>query len=706
VNDREAAKHFLKKVTFEVPPHRQGPSPRQGRTSEPAVQAELPSPSQGHTSEPGVQAELPSPSQGRTSEPAVEAEPSRKKKKLRYTTMRMTSGPKKSPGPNPTRPSEVPDVEMTDTAQGSANVAKVPEASKTDGDVDMTEDMSISNQTQQNERRRKVVRKQDLMVPKLGPGNYKVTYKIVDRMDYAALDVSLAEDERTRLKGMFDSLQMKHFQIRSDLASYEPFGPCLRPGHVEAVDAIRGLPDTDLSRPKVMDKDCMFVTQMKPDVFRWRQSILVHGIEKVKMNWDLFCGKGVIYKIPSSIYCDRTFVRSCEGIYYLASMENLLQDLLSKDVSDIPLEKLISFKNLPLRTAVDFGPKKWWWSARANRGWVYEQILRRTLFAHVPFDGHDASHLPLSDLSHYFKGMDDKDKSLSFPDIFNGIPTFVSYFYPSQLSTTAGLGPRTLRSVYLRRMHELESIYGLFYSFYNNWAENGRAFALPPGVLDIIRESGILDVELSLRDGLTAKDVMEVMEKASYGSFSDDFRCTIYPKDIGNLSQSSFWFVDLQGRLMRNVGKKSADFSWGTNVPFPYLQSAEWKAHRKKMNRDEARSRDYYSGSRNKGRNRRRDNRGYNRDAYERSNRHRDGRGYNDDGYAYRDYGEYRSPDGRGRYNDYGEYRSTGGGGQGGSYGNLLHARSRSLLHARSRSRLLILSGTTILVILSRNSPT
>jgi len=68
-----------------------------------------------------------------------------------------------------------------------------------------------------------------------------------------------SEDERKELKKMFDGIQMKHFQIRSDLASYAPFGPCTSPGHLDAVDAIRGMPDTEISRPKVVDKDNMYL---------------------------------------------------------------------------------------------------------------------------------------------------------------------------------------------------------------------------------------------------------------------------------------------------------------------------------------------------------------------------------------------------------------------------------------------------------------
>jgi len=184
--------------------------------------------------------------------------------------------------------------------------------------------------------------------------------------------------------------------------------------------------------------------------------------------------------------------------YYLSAMESKLRDLLSKDVRDIPLDELLTFDNLPLRLAVDFGPLKWWWSPRANRGWVYEKIMRRSLKLHLPFDGHDATHLPLPDLAHYFKSMDETDGLASFPNVFNGLPTFVSYFYPSQLSSTVGFVRGHPRRDYLQRMHELESVYLLMHSYYNNWVENGRAFALPPKVLEVIRVSGILQSDIRI----------------------------------------------------------------------------------------------------------------------------------------------------------------------------------------------------------------
>jgi len=390
--------------------------------------------------------------------------------------------------------------------------------------------------------------------------------KVVDRAEFASLECCLPEDETKRLRIMYDSIEMKHFQIRSDLASYSPMGPCETPGHQAAVDAIRGTPATEGSRPKQIDWHCSkelpiaskitsipgvewdavprrasnadfnsLITsvpnvEMKPDVFRWKQSVLVHGVEKVKENWSLFCEKGVIFKVPRSIYCDRSFVRSPEGIYYLSSVESMLRDLLSKDVSDIPVEKLISFSNLPLRTAVDFGPLKWWWAPRANRAWLYEKMMKRSLNLHLPFDGHDASHLPLPDLAHYFKEVDENDRKLSFPEIFNDIPTFVSYYY-----------------ALLERMHELEAVIALVLSYYHNWVENGRAFVLPNAIVD--------------------------------------------------LSTSYYYWCYLDGSIMKSVNKRDGYFCWETNVPFPIMtkreknKAQELKENRRRTNRGNARRR-------------------------------------------------------------------------------------------------------------------
>lgn len=559
-------------------------------------------------------------------------------KKPRYTTQRMTTGVKKKvkkAGRTVEASTDVPDgdVEMTD-AMSISNRDAMSTSNVDAMSISIRDGAGVENENMDTtEVARTDVRKEDLMIPRVdGYHRYKVLYDVVDRAEFASLECCLPEDETKRLRIMYDSIEMKHFQIRSDLASYSPMGPCETPGHQAAVDAIRGTPATEGSRPKQIDWHCSkelpiaskitsipgvewdavprrasnadfnsLITsvpnvEMKPDVFRWKQSVLVHGVEKVKENWSLFCEKGVIFKVPRSIYCDRSFVRSPEGIYYLSSVESMLRDLLSKDVSDIPVEKLISFSNLPLRTAVDFGPLKWWWAPRANRAWLYEKMMKRSLNLHLPFDGHDASHLPLPDLAHYFKEVDENDRKLSFPEIFNDIPTFVSYYYGSQLSSTVGL-PRThLRRALLERMHELEAVIALVLSYYHNWVENGRAFVLPNAIVDIIDASGIADVNfLQFELKVPISDVILMMKEAAY--YDGTYRNSIESQGLGGLSTSYYYWCYLDGSIMKSVNKRDGYFCWETNVPFPIMtkreknKAQELKENRRRTNRGNARRR-------------------------------------------------------------------------------------------------------------------
>jgi len=222
------------------------------------------------------------------------------------------------------------------------------------------------------------------------------------------------------------------------------------------------------------------VTEIKPDVLRWRMCYIRLGAYLTERLFHCFTSKYNIYLLPEKNSTDRTWARSILEVEYVAIMQDWTCNG-TKDVDDadlgyehLPLLKLRNRDHPVLQPGngtradddADFGQLRkglfasgdcWWIKEEATSALVAQDLLASLTKINVPFDAYETIVFTHEELRHHFPEIDASEMENLHPRPLPKMRSLASYYYSKQMSHPLGLNPKSRRRRLLQFAHDRET---------------------------------------------------------------------------------------------------------------------------------------------------------------------------------------------------------------------------------------------------------